>query len=132
MAGDDPGDPGGAGEDRGGRALATGAHGAGLGAPPLAAILAARADCAGARARARATGLAAGEEASASGPQPMAAADVRGPPKKRKGTRTTNQGSIVPWEDEAPAASMSFPPPSQSLGISSKKMGNHGNSTSAA
>jgi len=80
---------------------------------------------------------------------------VRGPPKKRKGTRTTNQGSIVPWEDEAPAASMSFPPPSQtlesttstkrknvvscseasksqSLGISSKKMGNHGNSTSAA
>ena len=33
----------------------------------------------------------------------------RGPPKKKAKKTKTTQSSIVPWEGEAPAASMSFP-----------------------
>uniref|UniRef100_A0A0E0E6V9 Uncharacterized protein n=1 Tax=Oryza meridionalis TaxID=40149 RepID=A0A0E0E6V9_9ORYZ len=81
------------------------------------------------------------------------------PPKedhqRRENKTTTNQNSIVPWEDETPTSSMSFPPPSQtlesttstkrkrhgfgskvsksqSLDISSTNKGNHGNSNSGA
>lgn len=77
---------------------------------------------------------------------------IRGPPKKRTRTTKSAQSSIVPIEDEAPAATMSFPPSqsleptpkkkrkcvdssseaskSHSIEISSKKRGKYGDSNS--
>ncbi|RLN12429.1 hypothetical protein C2845_PM09G14100 [Panicum miliaceum] len=54
------------------------------------------------------------------GQAPSARCQRRGPLKKKANKTKTAQSSIVPWEDEAPAASMSFPP-SQSLETSTKK-----------
>ncbi|WVZ76724.1 hypothetical protein U9M48_024676, partial [Paspalum notatum var. saurae] len=54
---------------------------------------------------------------------------IRGPPKKKAKTTQSAQSSIVATEDDAPAASMSFPP-SQSLETTSKTNGSHGNSNS--
>ncbi|KAI4998577.1 hypothetical protein ZWY2020_053919 [Hordeum vulgare] len=49
---------------------------------------------------------------------------VRESPKKRRKTTKSAESSIVPRRDEAPAATMYFPP-SQSLEITTKKKGKH-------
>ncbi|PAN20020.2 hypothetical protein PAHAL_3G313500 [Panicum hallii] len=54
---------------------------------------------------------------------------VRGPPEKKAKKTKTTESSIVPLEDEAPAASMSFPP---SIEATSKKKGKNSKSSSGA